>query len=57
MRGSLSAQVLGRGSAWYRTVGIVRSAPREMDQTLLGWRREATPTPPAEDQLRWADEA
>lgn len=36
--------------------GIWRDLPDDMEETLLRWRREATPTPPLEDQLRWADE-
>ena len=37
--------------------GIWDDLPDDMEETLLRWRREATPTLPMEDQLRWADEA
>jgi hypothetical protein len=37
--------------------GIWRDLPDDMEETLLRWRHEATPTPPVEDQLRWAEEA
>ncbi|HKB46309.1 MAG TPA: hypothetical protein VKC57_01335 [Ktedonobacterales bacterium] len=37
--------------------GIWWDLPDDMEETLLRWRHEATPTPPVEDQLRWAEEA
>jgi hypothetical protein len=37
--------------------GIWRDLPDDMEETLLRWRREATPTSPMEDQLRWNGDA
>ena len=39
-----------------RLAGIWSDLPDGMEETLLCWRREGSPTPPIEDQLRWQEE-
>jgi hypothetical protein len=34
-------------------IGAWRDLPDDMEETLLRWRRESTPTPPIEEQLAW----
>jgi hypothetical protein len=36
--------------------GSMPDLPDDAEVTLLRWRREAPPTPPMEEQLRWVEE-
>jgi len=36
--------------------GSMPDLPDDTEETLLRWRREAPPTPPMKDQLRWVEE-
>ncbi len=39
-----------------RLAGIWSDLPDDMEETLLRWRHEATPTPFAEEEPGWVDE-
>lgn len=36
--------------------GVWADLPDDMEETLLRWRHESTPTPPMDEQLAWLDE-